>query len=58
MIHLFRSVDNSIIDVLIVQSKDGGYCYDDFLKNTPNAFSNGQFQRILGNSFTSNPLHS
>lgn len=51
MVHLLRSVDNSIIDVFIIQSKEGSYCYDDFLKSAPNAIGNGQFQRILGNSF-------
>lgn len=27
------------------------YCYDHFLKNTPNMISNGLFQRIFGHSF-------
>ena len=55
MVHLFRSVDNSIIYVLIVQSEEGGYCYDDFLKSAPDSIGNGEFQRILGNIFKKLP---
>lgn len=56
MIHFFRSVDNSLIDVLIVQSEECGYCYDHFLKNAPNTVNNGQFQRIFGHSFKEFPI--
>lgn len=39
MIHLFRLVYNSLIDILFGQSKEGSYGYDYFLKDTPYTFS-------------------
>ena len=51
MVHLFRSVNHSIIDVLIGQSEEVCYCYDQFLKSAPYSFNNRWFQSFLGSSF-------
>ena len=51
MVHLIRSVNHRIIDVLIGQTEEVCYCYDQFLESSPYPFYNRQFQRILGSFF-------
>lgn len=39
MLHLFRAINNSIIDIFICQSGEIGYSYDNFLKSPLYSFS-------------------
>ena len=48
MVHLFRPVNHHIIDILIGQTEEVCYCYNQFLESSPYPFYNGKFQRVLG----------
>lgn len=51
MVHLFRPVNHHIIDILIGQTEEVCYCYNQFLESSPYPFYNGKFQRVLGDFF-------
>lgn len=48
MSHLFRLIDNSIVDFFVQKSEDSRYCRDQILKNSPNLLGDGKLDCLPG----------
>ena len=48
MSHLFRLIDNGIVDFFVQKAEDSGYCRNKILKNTPYLLSDRELDGLFG----------